>query len=137
MDIVSGLAAAKATLDLVRALRELDQDLSAAELKANMAELYGNLADVRMALVDAQTEIAEKNKEIALLLEKFKGGEALVEHNGYKYKAAANGKPIGLPFCPNCLSQDGTQIHPAHLLARSFQCPRCKALYSNLTTWNG
>lgn len=137
MDIVGALATAKATLDLVKSLKDLDRELAASELKANMVDLYGNLSEVRMALIDAKEELAEKDRQIEELRGRFKGYSELVEFGGFQYKANEDGKPVGLPLCPACLADDGTQIHPAKLQGQHYKCPRCAALYQNLSNRTG
>lgn len=135
MDIAAAITTASATIELVKGLRELDRSLEKSELKIQMADLYEKLFEVKMALIDAREEISEKDRAISTLQEKLKSKDLLVEKNGFHYKAKEDGSPVGLPFCPACLASDGTQIHPAKLLRDSYQCPRCKALYSGLTNY--
>lgn len=127
MDWTAALSSLGTAVGIAKDLREIDRGLSQAELKARMADLYGTLSDVKIALADAREEMRSKDDEIATLKAKLKSSSALIEVRGYYYAADETGKPAGVPFCQNCLANDGTQIRPANILGMSWQCPRCKA----------
>jgi hypothetical protein len=132
MDIAAALASAAQALNVVKAIRDIDNAMGVADLKAKMADLYGNLAEVRMALTDAQDALRTKDAEIAELKKRKAEAKPMVEANGFQYEEV-DGKPKGLPFCPNCLSE-GVQMRPAKVL-HAFQCPRCKSFFDGLTNY--
>jgi Zn finger protein HypA/HybF involved in hydrogenase expression len=133
MDFAVGLAAAAQALNVVKQIRDIDNAMSVAELKAKMADLYGKLADVRMALTDAQEEVRAKDAEIAALKKRQIEAKPMIEAHGFQHEEV-DGKPKGLPFCPNCLLE-GIQIRPVKVL-HAFQCPKCKAHFSRLNHFN-
>jgi Zn finger protein HypA/HybF involved in hydrogenase expression len=133
MDFAAGLAAAAQALNVVKQIRDIDNAMSVAELKAKMADLYGKLADVRMALTDAQEEVRAKDAEIAALKKRQIEMKPMIEAHGFQHEEV-DGKPKGLPFCPNCLLE-GIQIRPVKIL-QAYQCPRCKSNYSRLNHFN-
>jgi hypothetical protein len=47
MDIITAIAAATKSLELVKAIKDIDRQMSVAELKAKSAELLSDLADVK------------------------------------------------------------------------------------------
>jgi|KBSMisStaDraftv2_1062788.scaffolds.fasta_scaffold830844_2 Zn finger protein HypA/HybF involved in hydrogenase expression len=133
MDFAVALASAAQALNVVKQLREIDTAMSVAELKAKMADLYGKLADVRMALTDAQEEVRVKDAEIAVLKKRQIEAKPTIEVRGFQHEEV-DGKPKGLPYCPNCLLE-GIQIRPARVL-HAYQCPKCKSNFSNLNNFN-
>jgi hypothetical protein len=59
MDIMTAISAATKSLELVR--KDLNRQISEADLKARAAELLSSLADVKVALVEARDDIAAKD----------------------------------------------------------------------------
>jgi hypothetical protein len=67
LDIPLAIGLATKSLELVKALRDIDKELGEAELKAKAAELLSNLADVKIALVEAGDELRQRDAKIAQL----------------------------------------------------------------------
>ncbi len=130
MDIVGSLAVAGQALDIVKKLREIDDDLKSAEVKLQLADLYGKLAEVRMALADAQTELRAKDAEIAKLKEVNDGKLKTFMHNGYRFGVDEAGNPLARAFCPACLA-NGQQIIISRGLGGHDLCPKCSGTYSS------
>lgn len=136
MELAAALGSINAALNIAKAMRSIEKGYDAALLKAQIVDLMGAVADAKSGLLDAQETIAAKDREIKALEGKLKANGELVEFNGHKYAKGEDGKPKGSPFCDACLADDGTQIRPANLLDEHWQCPRCKALYSDLTKFS-
>lgn len=133
MDFAAALAAAAQALGIVKQLREIDHAMNVGDLKAKMADLYGKLANVRMALTDAQEALRVKDAEIAALKKRQIEEKPMIEAHGFQHEEV-DGKPKGLPFCPNCLLE-GVQIRPAKMNL-GYMCPRCKSQFMRLNHFN-
>jgi hypothetical protein len=100
---MTAIATASKSLELVKALKDLDKQLGEAELKAKSAALLSSLADVKVALVEARDEVLAKDKEIGRLKAVLaKRAADTVEHRGYRYMKGEDGGPRGDPYCPVC-----------------------------------
>lgn len=133
MDIPLALTAMSKSLEVLKAIREIDKDFDAASYKAKIAELMSSVAEARIALADARDEIAAKDKEIARLKDglKFREDHTIVVR-GRRYEKGSNGKPIGMPFCERCDTVDGLLIRIASTSSKDGYvaiCPQCKANY--------
>jgi hypothetical protein len=64
MNIPEALSIASKTLELTKALRDIDHRIELAELKNKAADIYQSMADLKMALVDAHEELQSKDREI-------------------------------------------------------------------------
>lgn len=124
-DITVGIAAAKSTMDLVKAVKDLDHALDRADLKNSMAEIYSNLADVKVALADAQLELQQKDSQIAALQESNDYKKSLIEIDGFKYDQK-DGEPIGLPYCPTCEVKEGKLFRLSNKNDNFSVCSNCK-----------
>ena len=67
MDFMTIIATATKSLEMVKALKDIDKQIGEAELKARAADLLSNLADLKVALVEAKEEAAAKDSEISKL----------------------------------------------------------------------
>jgi hypothetical protein len=83
MDFLTIIATATRSLEMVKALKDIDKQIGEAELKARAAELLSNLADLKVALVEAKEEAAVKDGEIAKLKKAFQLRNDCVRH--YKF----------------------------------------------------
>lgn len=135
MTIAAALGSLNAALTIAKALRQIEKGYDAAVLKGQIVDLMGAVADAKSELLEAEEQLREKDAEIRRLLEAMKTKAELIEVNGFMHAKGEDGKPKGLPFCPNCMAKDGTQIRPAKLLHQHYKCPRCEALYSNLNEY--
>jgi hypothetical protein len=102
MNIPEALTIASRTLELTKALRDIDHRIELAELKNKAADIYQSMADLKMALVDAHEELQSKDKEIQRLLKEFAFKGETIERHNMIYEKRDNG-PVGFPFCPRCL----------------------------------
>lgn len=132
MDLAAGLAGLNAALDTLKGLRGLEKAYDQAVLKAQIVDLMGHVSDAKLALLDAKEKIQARETEIDALKAKLKRQTETVEFDGYTYAANAEGKPTGAPYCGACIAADGTQLRFNNLLGEHWQCPRCKALASDL-----
>jgi hypothetical protein len=132
VDIMTALATAGQAIKLVQDLRGIDKAVDAAEYKIKIADLTEALANLKHALIEAKDDLATKDVEIDRLKNQLRRKAALVEHGGYSYDKAKNGKPKGSPYCPVCEQKEGLLFHlspPPHGMSMST-CPNCKAMYS-------
>jgi hypothetical protein len=140
MDIMTALATATKSLELVKALREVDRQIGEAELKSKAAELLSNLADVKIALVEARDELEGKEKEIAKLKLAFHLREDCVRHENFLYEKKPDGTPRGQPYCPRCEQVDGVMIKLTYDegMRGNAICPQCKSKYRHVQVfhWN-
>lgn len=128
---MTGLAAAGQALDIVKKLRDLEKNFDAATYRMEIANLMMALSDTRIALADAQTTIAEKDAEIRRLSEVAASKVRTVKFQGFAFGIDADGKQLGLPFCPACIANTGKQVHIVQLVQEFHQCPICKAMYND------
>ena len=132
MSIAAALSSVNAALAIAKAMRQVEKDYDAAVLKGQIVDLMVAVADAKGELLEAEDTLRAKDDEIDRLTASLKTKAELIEVNGFMHAKGEDGKPKGLPFCPACMAMDGTLIRPARLLGQHSQCPRCKALYSNL-----
>ncbi|MEW9807029.1 hypothetical protein [Mesorhizobium marinum] len=129
MDWAGALSAVATAVGIAKDLREIDQSLDNAGMKARLADVISNLADVRMALVDARDEAIEKDREIDRLREAFYWRGNLVEVNGFKYESFEDGSPRGSAFCPRCEQNAGRFYRMGFVVGGAHKCPECKTDY--------
>jgi hypothetical protein len=131
MDIMTALSTATKSLEVVKALRDIDKQIGQAELKARAADLLSNLADLKVALVDARDEIEEKDKEIGRLKATFQLKADAVRSGIFLYDKKADGSPKGQPYCTRCEQIDGVMIKLGQDagIRGDFICPQCKTKY--------
>ena len=137
MNIPEAVTIASKALELTKALRELDHRMKLTELKNRAAEIYQSMADVKMALVDAHHELQGLESEILRLRREFAFKGQTVEHRNMIYEKR-DGKPVGYPFCPRCLTVDGRHIRltPLQKPGKPFQCPQCKSDFETQIGYN-
>lgn len=107
MDFMGAISLATRSLELAKAIKDIDKQLGEAELKAKSAELLSNLADVKVALVDARDALDQKEREIARLKAAFQLREDCLRHGSFLYAKKPGGSPSGHPYCPRCEQVDG------------------------------
>jgi hypothetical protein len=135
MDIPLALTMLSKSLEVLKAIRDIDKDFDEASYKAKIAELMNSVADAKIALIDAREELAAREKEIARLKDglKFREDHTIIVQ-GRRYEKASNGQPIGMPFCDRCDTVDGLLIRIAETLSKDGYvaiCPQCKANYGS------
>ena len=134
LDIPLALGLTTKSLELVKALRDIDKQLGEAELKAKAAELLSNLADVKIALVEAGDELRERDAMITRLKAAFQLKEDCVRQNDFLYSKSPAGTPTGSPYCPRCEQIDGVMIKLARDAGERGNaiCPQCKSKYRHV-----
>lgn len=135
MDWAGALSAVATAVGIAKDLREVDKGLDQAEMKARLADVIGNLADVKIALTDARQEARDKDEEIARLKSAFVFKSTLVEKEGFKFETFPDGEPKGEPFCPRCEQNFGRFYRLNWASAYKYDCPECKAGYSNVPVY--
>ena len=137
---MTALTTATKSLELVKALRDVDRQIGEAELKAKAAELLSNLADVKVALVQARDDIESREKEMAKLKAAFQLREDCVRHENFLYDKKLDGSPRGQPYCPRCEQVDGLMIKLTYDegMRGNAICPQCKTKYRHVQVfhWN-
>src|ERR1700722_14711551 len=138
MDFMTIIATTSKSLELVKALKDIDKQIGEAELKAKAAEPFSNLADVKIALVEAKEEAAAKDAEIAKLKNAFQLRSDCVRHNSFLYDKSAEGKPLGQPYCTRCEQIDGVMIKLTYDTGERGNaiCPECKAKYRHVQVYH-
>lgn len=129
MDLMSGIAAIQKSLEIAKALKELEAKFNDSSFKYQIAELYSALADARIALANAREEIASRDREIAELKSIKNTKMTVVSYRGFNFGIDESGDSIGRPFCPVCEKKDGLQIQISRGTSRHDLCPRCGAVY--------
>jgi hypothetical protein len=138
MDFVTIIATATKSLELVKALKDIDKQIGEAELKARAAELLSNLADLKVALVEAKEEAAAKDGEINKLKAAFQPRSDCVRQYNFLYDKGVDGKPVGQPYCTRCEQIDGVMIKVTYDegMRGNAICPQCKAKYRHVAVYN-
>lgn len=123
-------------LKVAKELREVEKEISLADLKLKVTELTSSLADIKLTITQAKTESVEKDEEIGRLKALHRRLENdTVEINGYRFrKAKDRDGPAGNPFCPVCFQKQGMlfEMTDTILSGRPLKCPSCSAIYSNV-----
>lgn len=135
MDIPTAIASLTAALGLVKELREVDTQVSQAEMKLKLAEITSALADAKMSVADTSEEMQARDTHIAEL-EKLLAysSDHLIRFNGLYYEQEEN-EPKGHPYCTVCYSA-GMLIKLAENRNEPGQpssCPKCKSSYGRVT----
>lgn len=125
MDIMAGLAAANVALSTVKAIQEIDKGINEAEYKLKIAELYTTLADVKIALSDAETEQRELHVVIKELQSAANFEKSLIEYKGFQYDLGDDGKPVGPPYCPVCITNE-KKFFRIYRGGADNTCPNCR-----------
>jgi hypothetical protein len=138
MDFMTIIATATKSLEIVKAIKDIDKQIGEAELKAKAAELLSNLADLKIALVEAKEEAAAKDSEIAKLKNAFQLRNDCVRHYNFLYDKSADGKPQGQPYCTRCEQIDGVMIKVTYDegMRGDAICPQCKTKYRHVQVYN-
>jgi hypothetical protein len=138
MDLAAALAALNGAASIVTSIRNIDHQLSTAELKLKMADVTGFLADAKIELAQAKEETVQLNDRIKELQSFIAKKENLVETEGFLYDAN-DGKPIGLPYCPACQAKLGVFIRIAKTGPSydDLACPGCRFAYKDDLTRSG
>mgnify|MGYP001398699799 CR=1 FL=1 len=133
MDWGAALSAVATAVGIAKDLREIDQGLDKAAMKARLADVISNLADVRIALTDAREEMRERDAEVDRLRRAFEFRSSLVEKDGYKFEPFPDGTPKGEPFCPRCEQNLGRFYRLNSIAGYSkYGCPECKSTFQHV-----
>ena len=131
MDIISGLAAIKQTLDITKDLRNIDARISDAEYKLRLADLVELLLEAREALQDAKERERLLNEEVAKLKGKLDRKPLLRDRDGLLFEINESGAQVGDPFCNQCFVKEDKlyrlQYGPHNF--GSHKCSNCKEIY--------
>jgi hypothetical protein len=138
MDFMTIIATATKSLEMVKALKDIDKQIGEAELKAKAAELLSNLADLKIALDEAKEEAAAKDGEIVRLKNAFQLRTEGVRHYNFLYDKSSDGKPQGQPYCTRCEQIDGVMIKVTYDdgMRGNAICPQCKTKYRHVQVYN-
>lgn len=130
MDLAAALAALDGAATIVKSLRNIEGQLSTAELRLKMADLTGYLADAKIELAQAKEETVRLEDRVRDL-EAFVAKRAeTIEVEGYRYDLV-EGEAKGYPYCPACEAKLGKLIRivkVGHGYA-DLACPGCKFTY--------
>lgn len=135
LDIPLANGLATKSLELVKALRDIDKQLGEAELKAKAAELLSNLADVKIAFVEAGDELRQRDAKIAQLKTAFQLKDECVRQHDFLYTKRPDGTPTGgRPYCPRCEQIDGMMMKLMKDTGERGDaiCPQCKTKYRHV-----
>ena len=138
MDFITIIATATKSLEMVKALKDINKQIGEAELKARAAELLSNLADLKVALVEAKEEATAKDVEITKLKKAFQLRNDCVRHHNFLYDKKSDGKPLGQPYCTRCEQIDGVMIKLTYDegMRGNAICPQCKTKYRHIQVYN-
>jgi hypothetical protein len=131
IEIAQALTAVTAAIGLAKELSATDRAIDKADLKLKAAELTSALADAKIALSTAQDQIRDRDKEIAKLKASFKKAQETIEHHGFHYEQR-NGKAVGMPFCPHCMSSGFLSRLDRPTPGRG-KCPNCKNEFNGVS----
>ena len=99
MDLAAALAALDGAATIAKSLRNIEGQLSSAELKLKMADLTDFLADARIELAEAKVETGRLNGRIKELETFIAKRDETREIGGYRYDVV-EGEAKGYPYCP-------------------------------------
>ncbi len=136
MDVAALISSATAALGFAKELIEVDRAVDQAQWKLKLAELTSALADLKVGALELKSEIDARDKEIVRLRDAFKfRGQTIKKHD--QIYEMWEGRPVGMPFCPRCLAEDGFHMKLTSLAqpGRPTQCPRCKSMYGRPTEY--
>jgi hypothetical protein len=138
MDFMTIIATATKSLEMVKALKDIDKQIGEAELKAKAADLLSNLADLKVALIEAKEEAAAKDNEINKLKQSFQLRSDCVRYYNFLYDKSTDGKPQGQPYCTRCEQIDGVMIKLTYDDGPRGNaiCPQCKTKYRHVQVYN-
>lgn len=114
IDPASVLTTISSAIKLVRELRYADKAIDEAQWKLKVADLTTALADTKMGVTELKDEIEVRDSEIARLKESFAFRGQTIERHNMTYEMRY-GNPVGMPFCPRCLTVDGRYISSSRL----------------------
>jgi hypothetical protein len=126
MDLMLAFTAATKSIELLRAMKDLDKQYSQAELKAKAAEPLSNLADVKVALIDARDQIAEKDCQVETAF------QLRQETDNFSFD---KDERVALLICLIVTAAeqiDGVMIKVHQGGGRDMVCPQCKRTYGSM-----
>lgn len=131
------ISPASKSIEIAKAIRDIDLKVGQADLKGKAADLISALADVKISLVEANDQLHAAEKEIERLKETLRRKDQLVESRGFLYRSRTDGSPQGNPACPVCLEKEARIFFttPTHDSGRPLQCPNCRAKYFDATEY--
>lgn len=131
MDIMTGLAAIKQTLDITRDLWNVDTRISDAEFKLRLADLVERLLEAREALHDAKEREKELAERIEALEANAKRQRTLRDRSGMLFQIDDQAAEMGEPFCNLCFVRDDKLYRMQHIAPsvskkEHYFCNNCK-----------
>lgn len=139
-NVGAAISATTAAIQLVQTLRNVDKSLSQAETRHQMAEILTKLTDVKLALLEAREDIADRDGKIAELQKAIEFNATLTEHKGFQYRAGADGKPLGKPFCPVCIQKQNVFVSLVPRFEKAGKplcCPSCDGRFTQVAMFEG
>jgi len=122
---------ATTAIKLASDLRNIDQGLAASEAKLKIADLMSQLADLKIGISELRADSEGKDAELVELRKAFAFKGETVEVRGFHFETR-DGKPVGEPFCPICLSKGKFyRLTWSRKPGRPYTCQVCPAEYSN------
>jgi hypothetical protein len=127
MSIASGIAAAKASLEVVKLLSDrLNRpDIDVADVRAKVHEMLIHMVNAQIALGEAQVEIGDLKRQLDDRERLKEFGKSFTFAEGvYWYR--------DYPYCPNCWDVDGKPIRltgPYGLTNSDWDCPIHRARF--------
>ncbi|MCK1326695.1 hypothetical protein IVA94_39295 [Bradyrhizobium sp. 156] len=100
------ISPASKSIEIAKAIRDIDLKVGQADLKGKAADLISALADVKISLVEANDQLHAAEKEIERLKETLRRKDQLLESRGFLYRSRTDGSPQGNPACPVCLEKE-------------------------------
>lgn len=137
MDISSGIASAKAAIEIGKAVKNINKSYDEAVYKATITDLTEKLSDAKLALIEANALIIEKDREISALKSlKIERGNLVEGEGGYQYRANEVGNPVGFPMCPKCDPIGGRLIPLVeNKRGNAAKCPACGSEFEPVTCY--
>jgi hypothetical protein len=131
MNVTEIFGSITAAIGLAKELVDVNKAVDQAQWKLKLAELTSVLADTKMGVSELKDEIDQRDKEISRLKAAFEFQGKTIKKHDMIYEMQDSGDPVGLPFCPRCLTVDGRYIKLTNLQkpGRPTQCPQCKSDY--------
>lgn len=137
MDIPTLISSIMSTINIGKAIIDINKSYDEATYKAMIADFMEKLSESRLALIEAKEQISDKDKEIISIKKFLIQHKALVDGGrGYRYQANDDGKPIGFPMCPTCEQNDGRLIQLVqHGKFYGAKCPACATEFNPVSCY--
>ena len=129
MDIGTILTGVSGSIEIVKALRGLDNEIKTADMKIKLANLLDQLLDSKSQLIEAKDEMLALKHEKHELQKALREKESMVSLDGLFYQLDDENHET--PFCPNCFQSDPPKkIKLKRIRDEYYRCPVCN-IYPN------